>query len=123
MIEPRGMHFAGPVDRSIESMAAHALGEIDERLDIGERCVLLGFSAGVTAAFETACRLHAGGRQIDLVLLDAVPGGRRLPGEGEVTVVSGDHDSMLMHPHVSAIADVVATAIVTLSTLSLTPSS
>lgn len=78
VIEPRGMHCAGPVDRTIETMAAHAVGEIADRLDDGERCVLLGFSAGATSAFETARQLHASGREVDLVLLDAVPGGRQL---------------------------------------------
>ena len=77
VIEPRGMHCAGPVDRTIESMAAHAVGEITERLGAGERCVLLGFSAGATSAFETARQLHASGREVDLMLLDAVPGGRQ----------------------------------------------
>ena len=83
VIEPRGMHCPGPVDRSIESMAAHAVSEIDARLPVDQRCVLLGFSAGATSAFETARQLHAGGRPVDLFLLDAVPGGQRLP-EAEV---------------------------------------
>jgi thioesterase domain-containing protein/acyl carrier protein len=80
VIEPRGMHCAGPVDRSIELMAAHAVSEINERLDEDQRCVLLGFSAGVTSAFETARQLHASGREVEMFLLDAVPGGRKLPG-------------------------------------------
>ena len=79
VIEPRGMHCVGPVDRTVESIATHALGEIETRLDPGERCVLLGFSAGATIAFEIAHQLWARGRAVELLLLDAVPGGRHSP--------------------------------------------
>lgn len=76
VIEPQGMHRAGPVDRTIESMATHAVGEITGRLGADDRCVLLGFSAGVTTAFETARQLLEQGRDVELLLLDSVPGGR-----------------------------------------------
>ncbi len=89
VIEPQGMHFPGVVDRRIESMAAHAVNEIEERLDEGDHCVLMGFSAGATVAFETARQLHASGRSVELILLDAVPGGREKPA-AEVTVSTID---------------------------------
>ena len=79
VIEPRGMHCVGRVDRTVGSMATHAVGEIDARLDPGERCVLLGFSAGATVAFEIAHQLWSRGRAVELFLLDAVPGGGRAP--------------------------------------------
>lgn len=75
VIEPRGMHQPGTVDRTIEARALHALGCIDERLGTEQCCVLLGYSAGAVVALEVCRRLLAAGREAHLVLLDAVPRG------------------------------------------------
>lgn len=74
VIGPSGMHRPGPVHRSIEEMAAHARVEIEARLGPGEPCVLLGYSAGGTVAFEAARQLDSRGVEVRLVILDAVPG-------------------------------------------------
>ena len=76
VIEPRGMHQRGPVDRTIEARALHAIDEIRPRLADDTPCVLLGYSAGATIAFEVARQLQAEGRTMHLVLLDATPRGR-----------------------------------------------
>jgi acyl-coenzyme A synthetase/AMP-(fatty) acid ligase/thioesterase domain-containing protein/acyl carrier protein len=95
VIEPRGMHCVGRVDRTVESIATHALGEIETRLDPGERCVLLGFSAGATIAFEIAHQLWARGRAVELLLLDAVPGGGRFSRELASPVVIEERPGFL----------------------------
>ena len=74
VIEPRGLHFPGPIDRTIEAMSDHACAEIDSRLRPGEPCVLVGFSAGATVAFEAAHRLNERGRNVSLILIDGLPG-------------------------------------------------
>lgn len=74
VIGPSGMHRPGPVHRTIEAMAEHVCSEIEIRLEEGGICVLLGFSAGATVAFEAAHRLQDRGFEVRLVVLDAVPG-------------------------------------------------
>ena len=74
VIGPSGMHRPGPVHRTIEEMAAHARCEIEARLGPGEPCVLLGYSAGGTVAFEVARQFDGHGGEVRLVILDAVPG-------------------------------------------------
>ena len=75
VIEPRGMHQLGPVDRSIDARARHALDCIDERLSPEQCCIILGYSAGAVVALEVCRRLLDAGRRAHLVLLDAVPRG------------------------------------------------
>jgi acyl-CoA synthetase (AMP-forming)/AMP-acid ligase II/thioesterase domain-containing protein len=77
VLERSGMHRRGPIERTIEDMADHALAEIDHRLAPDAPIVLMGHSAGGTPAFEVAKRLHADGRRVHLVLLDAAPSTRR----------------------------------------------
>jgi len=74
VIGPSGMHRPGPVHRTIEEMAGHACVEIEARLDSGDVCVLLGYSAGGSVGFEAARQLDARGFEVRLVILDAIPG-------------------------------------------------
>ena len=74
VIEPRGLHFPGPIDRTIEAMSDHACAEIESRLRPEESCVLVGFSAGATVAFEAAHRLNERGQNVSLILIDGLPG-------------------------------------------------
>lgn len=76
VVEPEGLHRRGRPDRTIDALAARALDEIDARHAPDAPCVLLGFSAGGTVAYEVAQRLHRRGRAVHLVLLDAAPVGR-----------------------------------------------
>lgn len=72
VIEPRGMHRPGRVDRTVEAIVATALTEA-LRLDRDEPWTVLGYSAGGPIAFELARRLRATGREVHLVLLDTTP--------------------------------------------------
>jgi len=74
VIGPSGMHRAGPVHRTIEEMAEHAIAEIDAHLGAGEVCVIIGYSLGGSIAYEAACRLDKRGVDVRLVILDAIPG-------------------------------------------------
>jgi thioesterase domain-containing protein len=74
VIGPSGMHRPGRVHRTIEEMAGHACVEIEARLDPGDVCVLLGYSAGGSVGFEAARELDARGFEVRLVILDAIPG-------------------------------------------------
>lgn len=74
VIEPRGLHFPAPIDRTIEAMSDHAFAEIESRLRPEEPCVLLGFSAGATVAFDAARQLNYHGRNVSLILIDGLPG-------------------------------------------------
>ena len=74
VIGPRGMHRAGPVDRTIEAAAEHVCAVIEGTLDPREPCVLLGYSSGASIAFEVARLLDARGVEVRLVMLDAMPG-------------------------------------------------
>ena len=74
VIGPSGMHRPGPVHRTVEEMAGHACDEIEARLDPRDVCVLLGYSAGASIAFEAARELDARGFDVRLVILDAIPG-------------------------------------------------
>lgn len=81
-LEPRGMHQAGRPDRTIAGLARRARPEIERRMTRGVPCVLLGYSAGATVAYELAQQLHADGQAVHLVLLDAAPGPRNAPADG-----------------------------------------
>jgi acyl-CoA synthetase (AMP-forming)/AMP-acid ligase II/thioesterase domain-containing protein len=80
VLEPRGMHRPGPVDRTFEAIVEAALVQ-SRAFDRGESWGVLGYSAGGPTAFELARRLHDTGRAVHLILLDASPvhdsGGRR----------------------------------------------
>jgi thioesterase domain-containing protein len=78
VLEPIGLHAPGRPDRTIVAQADRARAEIDARLGPVAPCVLLGYSAGSTVAYEIAQQLRTAGRQVHLVLLDAAPG--RNPG-------------------------------------------
>ena len=73
VIEPRGMHRPGPIDRTIDAMADHVQAEIEDRLAPGERACLLSYSSGAPIAHEVAGRFRTGGRDAVLVMLDAEP--------------------------------------------------
>lgn len=73
VIEPRGMHCRGRVERSIAKRVQTIVDEVEHRLPPGEQCVLMGYSAGGTIAVETARALSTRGRRVHLVLLDASP--------------------------------------------------
>jgi len=73
VIEARGMHRPGRVDRSIGAFADHALEEIDARLGDDDPCLLVGYSASGPVAYEVAQRMYANGRRVHLLLLDAAP--------------------------------------------------
>jgi thioesterase domain-containing protein len=73
VIEPRGMHRRGRVDRSVAALAHHAREEVEARLGPADPCILLGYSASGAVAYEAAQLLHASGRPVHLVLLDAAP--------------------------------------------------
>ncbi len=77
VIEPQGLHRPGEPDRTIAAHASSARSVIEHRLEPGAPCVLLGYSAGGTVAYEIAQQLHASGRPVHLVLLDAAPGRRK----------------------------------------------
>jgi len=88
VVEARGMHSEGSPDRSIEAMAAHACEEIDARLGADDPCLLIGYSASGTVAYEAAQQIHVAGRPVHLMLLDAVPGGGgRRPAENRGVTV------------------------------------
>jgi amino acid adenylation domain-containing protein len=74
VIGPSGMHRPGPVHRSIEELAGHVCSEIAARISPGDPCVLVGYSAGASVAFEAAGVLDARGVDVRLVILDAIPG-------------------------------------------------
>jgi acyl-coenzyme A synthetase/AMP-(fatty) acid ligase/thioesterase domain-containing protein len=73
VIEQRGMHRPGPPDRTIAALADHALAETETWLGPADPCVILGYSASARVAYEAAQRMHAAGRPVHLVLLDAAP--------------------------------------------------
>ncbi len=74
VIGSSGLHHPGPVHRTIDAMAEHAIGEIDEVRRPGDLCLLLGFSSGASVAYESARRLRDCGVDVHLVILDAIPG-------------------------------------------------
>jgi len=90
VIEARGMHRGGSPDRTILAMAEHAREEVEARLGPDDPCLLVGYSASGTVAYETAQQMHAAGRPVHLMLLDAVPGrpGNRSSYDRGVTVRS-----------------------------------
>lgn len=73
VVEARGLHRPGPVDRTIEDLAAHVHTAIAERRRPDARCALIAYSSGVPIGFEAARRLRADGRDVALVMLDAGP--------------------------------------------------
>jgi thioesterase domain-containing protein len=73
VIEPRGMHRPGPLDRTVDAMAAHSREEAEARLGPGEPCLMIGYSASAAVAYEALQRMHAAGRPVHLLLLDAPP--------------------------------------------------
>jgi len=77
VIEPRGMHRPGPVDRSIEAMADHAREEAEAHLEPDAPCLMVGYSASVPIAYDVVQRMRADGRTAHLLLLDAAPLRRR----------------------------------------------
>ena len=82
VIEPRGMHRPGPLDRTVDGRATHVVEEVEARLGPDDACLILGFSGGGPPAYEAAQRMHANGRSVHLVLLDSSPdqGTRHLAG-------------------------------------------
>jgi acyl-coenzyme A synthetase/AMP-(fatty) acid ligase/thioesterase domain-containing protein/aryl carrier-like protein len=82
VIEPRGMHRPEPPDRTVAAIAAHLRDEIVVDAGPDEPVVVLGYSSGAPMAFEAGRLLHAEGRAVHLVMLDAAPAGR--PAEAVV---------------------------------------
>jgi thioesterase domain-containing protein len=76
VVEMRGMHTAGAPDRTVESLAASALEEIEARLGPNDPGFIMAFSGGGPTAFDVAQRLHAQGRRVHLVLVDSAPSTR-----------------------------------------------
>ena len=79
VVEPRGMHDRGLVDRTIEAGAARAVADL-ARAGRDGPIVLLGFSNGALLAYEVARRLVAAGRDVRRVVLLDMP----VPGSGMV---------------------------------------
>jgi len=71
VIEPRGMHRRGPLDRTIDAMATHARLEAEARLGPEEPCLMIGYSASAAVAYEALQRMQTAGRSVHLLLLDA----------------------------------------------------
>ncbi|MFO1538084.1 MAG: AMP-binding protein [Actinomycetota bacterium] len=76
VVEPRGMHRAEPPDRTVVAIATHLRDEIVADAGPDEPVVVLGYSSGAPMAFEAGRLLHAEGRRVHLVMLDAAPAGR-----------------------------------------------
>jgi thioesterase domain-containing protein len=82
VIELRGMHSYEPPDRTMDARASQVYEESTARLGPDDPLVIMGFSGGGPAAYETAQRAHADGRPVHLVLLDSAPTTRgRIPTE------------------------------------------
>jgi thioesterase domain-containing protein len=73
VVEPRGMHDAGPPDRTVDGLATHVAEEIEARHGPRDPCLIVAFSGGGPTGYETAQRMHARGRLVHLVLLDTAP--------------------------------------------------
>jgi thioesterase domain-containing protein len=57
-------------------MAAHAREEAEARLGPDDPCLMVGYSASATVAYEAAQQMHAAGRRVHLLLLDGSPARR-----------------------------------------------
>ncbi len=73
VIEPRGMHSTGPIERTIAARVDSAFQAITDRMEPGSTCILLGYSGGTTIALEVARRLESDGIPVHLVFLDGSP--------------------------------------------------
>jgi enterobactin synthetase component F len=76
VIEPRGMHRSEPPDRTVVAIATHLRDEIVADAAPDAPVMVLGYSSGAPMAFEAGRLLHAEGRRVHLVMLDAAPAGR-----------------------------------------------
>jgi acyl-CoA synthetase (AMP-forming)/AMP-acid ligase II/thioesterase domain-containing protein len=86
VVELRGMHSRERPDRTMDARAAHVCGEVEARLGPDDPLVIVGFSGGGPAAYETAQRMQAQGRSVHVVLLDSAPTTKdrqRTPGWNE----------------------------------------
>lgn len=82
VVEPRGLHRPGRIDRSVRRSARHVCDELGAHLRPDDPLVLVGYSASGPIAHAVARREHAAGRRVHLVLLDTMPG---LGGLGDVS--------------------------------------
>lgn len=74
VIEPLGLHQPHRPDLTVPALARSARLEIDRRHAHGAPVVVIGYSAGASAAYEIVRQLEQEGRSARLVLLDAAPG-------------------------------------------------
>ncbi|CAB4888932.1 unannotated protein [freshwater metagenome] len=74
VIEANGVHTPGRVDRTVSRAARRVTDQII-RLQTDGRIDIVGYSAGGVVAYEAAHQLRARGREVQVVLLDAVLAG------------------------------------------------
>lgn len=77
VIEPRGMHCKGKIERTVDERVQHIVEEVDRRLDSHHPCLILGHSGGTTYALEAARILIHSGREVHLIFLDGAPNDSR----------------------------------------------
>lgn len=73
VIEPKGMHCKGPLERTVRQRVTTAVAEMRARLEPEDQCIVLGYSGGATIAMEIARTLTSIGHPTHLVLLDGPP--------------------------------------------------
>ena len=71
VVEARGTHTNSPPDRTVIAMAGRILAAVDDLQPSGV-VTLLGYSAGGFVAWETAQRLVDAGRDVRVVMIDAI---------------------------------------------------